>query len=189
MGRGQSCRGDLPRTGGIVFDLGPSGQRLVLESSVVEHLEAYRQLTPQHQEAGGQLFATFSDGAIIIQEATGPRRTDHRTRTSYRPDRKAEQQEILERHGRGLHYVGDWHTHPSPRPTPSDVDYLSIQATVRQSTHQLDGFILIVVGTSPAPAGLHVSVNDKARAFRLRPFGSPKIEVGRKASADAPRSE
>ena len=151
----------------IVFDVGASGQRLILEPPVVKHLEAHRQLTLRHREAGGQLFATFSDDSIIIKEATGPRQRDHRTRTSYRPDRKAEQQEILERHRRGLHYVGDWHTHSSPRPSPSCLDYRSIQASVRQSAHQLNGFVLIVVGTLRAPDGLHVSVNDGSRAFKL----------------------
>ena len=162
----------------IVFKLGGSAQRLILERSVVERLEAHRQLTLQHREAGGQLFASFSDDAIIIKEATGPRRTDYRTRTSYRPDREAEQQEIIEHHERGLHYVGDWHTHPSPRPEPSDLDYRSIQETVRESTHQLDGFVLIVIGTLPAPDGFHVSVNNAAQAFPLR----PALRVGRRPS-------
>jgi integrative and conjugative element protein (TIGR02256 family) len=159
----------------IVFDLGASGQRLILEAPVIEHLEGHRQLTSRHREAGGQLFATFSNDTIIIKEATGPRRSDYRTRTSYRPDRKAEQQEILEHHRRGLNYVGDWHTHPSPRPLPSHLDYQSIQASVRQSVHQLDGFVLIVVGTVRAPEGLHVSVNDGNRARGQRIGMTPYI--------------
>ena len=92
--------------GVIVFELGASGEHLVVETAVVAHLEAHRQVMPQHREAGGQLFAIFLDGSVIVKEATGPRPTDRRTRTSYRPDRKAEQQEILERHSLGLHYVG-----------------------------------------------------------------------------------
>src|SRR5712691_9373691 len=84
--------------GVIVFELGASGEHLVVETAVVAHLEAHRQVMPQHREAGGQLFAIFLDGSVIVKEATGPRPTDRRTRTSYRPDRKAEQQEILERH-------------------------------------------------------------------------------------------
>ena len=153
----------------IVFDLGASEQSLILETSVVEHLEAHRQLAPQHPEAGGQLFAMFSGNDIVIKEATGPRRTDHRSRTSYRPNRTAEQREIVERHHRGLHYVGDWHTHPSAQPTPSDLDYRSIQETVRASAHQLNGFVLIVVGTKRAPEGLHVSVNTTSQAIQLHP--------------------
>jgi len=161
------CGLQLARRRVIVFDLGASGQRLILDAPVVEHLESHRQLTRRHREAGGQLFATFSGDTIIVKEATGPRRSDHRARTSYRPDRKAEQQEILERHRRGLHYVGDWHTHPSPQPLPSYLDYRSIQASVRQSAHQLDGFVLIVVGTLRAPDGLHISVNNRNGAFTL----------------------
>jgi integrative and conjugative element protein (TIGR02256 family) len=151
----------------IAYDVGGSGQRLILKSPAIKHLEAHRQLTPRHREAGGQLFATFSDDSIIIEEATGPRWRDKRTRTSYRPDRKAEQQEILEHHCRGLHYVGDWHTHPSPRPSPSYLDYRSIEDSFRHSEHELAGFVLIVVGTLGAPDGLHVSVSNGDRAFTL----------------------
>ena len=162
----------------IVFDLGPSGQRLILEVPVLQHLEGHRQLTIRHREAGGQLFAAFFDDSIVIKEATGPRRSDHRTRTSYRPDRRSEQAEILEHHRRGLQYVGDWHTHPSPRPSPSYLDYRSIQASVRESEHQLNGFVLIVVGTLRAPEGLHVSVNDRNGAFALSVSGPPaRIDV------------
>jgi len=157
----------------IVFELGASGEHVVLETSVVAHLEAHRQVTAQHREAGGQLFAVFSDGSVIVKEATGPRRTDRRTRTSYRPDRKAEQQEILDRYSRGLHYVGAWHTHSSSRPSPSDIDYRSIQDSFRRSTHALHGFVLIVVGTLSASQGLHVSVNDGSRAFTLS--ASPSV--------------
>lgn len=157
----------LVEPGVIVFELGASGQHLVLETPVIAHLEAHRQVTAQHREAGGQLFPVFSDGSVIVKEATGPRPTDRRTRTSYRPDRKAEQQEILGRHSRGLHYVGDWHTHPSSRPSPSDVDHCSIQDSFRRSTHSLHGFVLIVVGTLRGPRGLHVSVNDGNWAITL----------------------
>jgi len=116
----------------------------------------------EHREAGGQLFAAFSDDAVIIKEATGPRWTDRRHH-----DRKAEQREIVGHHARGLHYVGDWHTHPSMRPSPSDLDYQSIRDSVRQSAHQLDGFVLIVVGTLRAPEGFHVSVSNGTRTFIL----------------------
>jgi hypothetical protein len=50
---------------------------------------------------------------------------------------------------------------------PSSLDYLSIQHAVRASRHQLNGFVLIVVGMLAAPDGFHVSVNDGSRAFVL----------------------
>jgi integrative and conjugative element protein (TIGR02256 family) len=161
----------------ITFDVGAPSRYLILESSVVRHLESHRQLATEDREAGGQLFATFSDGDVIIREASGPRPTDHRTRTSYCADRKAEQNEILERHERGLHYVGDWHTHPSRTPRPSHLDYLSIRETFRRSTHRLDGFILMVVGTLPRLKGLHVSVNTADQTVRLQRTGNRKLEA------------
>ena len=79
----------------------------------VDHFRNHRQLRWWHREAGGQLFARFALPDIVIEKATGPRRSDWRTRYSYRPNRRAEQREIRAHHAQGLHFVGDWHSHPS----------------------------------------------------------------------------
>jgi hypothetical protein len=70
----------------IVFPIGSSGQRLVFSSAVVDHFRNHRQLRWWHREAGGQLFARFALPDIVIEKATGPRRSDWRTRYSYRPN-------------------------------------------------------------------------------------------------------
>lgn len=153
----------------IHYPIGTSGQVLILTDPVVEHLRRHRQRRRYQREAGGQLFARFDGGRITVEEATGPRRADRRTRTSYLPDRRAEQAEILERHARGLHYVGDWHTHPEPLPQPSRPDAESIAECVAKSIHQLNGFVLVVVGQLEPPAGLHVSINNATSASTLDP--------------------
>jgi len=156
--------------GVIVYPIGASGQVLVLEAVAVEHLLAHRQFHWWQKEAGGQLFARFSGGRILVERATGPRPSDRRTRTSYQPDAVAEQREIDEMHTVGLHYVGDWHTHPQAVPTPSPPDLQSLSECVRKSKHGLNGFVLIVVGRSAAPDGLHVSVHDGAVGYPLSPI-------------------
>src|SRR6267378_3125357 len=103
----------------IVFPIDGSGQRLVFSPAVLEHFAKYRQLRSWQREAGGQIFARLTLPDIYIEEATGPRRSDCRTRTTYRPNRRAEQREIAGRHGQGLHFIGDWHTHPEALPVPS----------------------------------------------------------------------
>ena len=153
----------------IVYPIGNSGQSVVLNELVVRHLARHRQLRCRRLEAGGQLFARFDGSEIVIVEATGPRRRDRRSRTSYVPDRRAEQKEIEERHGRGLHFVGDWHTHPEARPTPSETDVRNIADCFKRSTHALNGFILIVVGRANAPGGLHVSLYDGVNRLVLWP--------------------
>ena len=149
----------------LEYPIGSSGQVLVLSVEVVGKFRRYRQNRWYQREAGGQLFARLSLSRIIIEEATGPRRTDRRTRTSYVPDRAAEQREIDSRHAEGLHYVGDWHTHPEALPGPSGLDIASISDSVRKSTHALNGFLLVIVGQAEPPDGLLVSVHDRFGSF------------------------
>lgn len=149
------------------YPIGTSGQSIVLCDSVLKHFAAHRQRLRWQAEAGGQLFAELAAPNIHIAEATGPRPTDDRSRTHYHPDRRAEQQEILERHARGLHYVGEWHTHPSRRPEASSVDLDNIGDCVAKSKHALNGFVLIVVGKAHVPTGLQVSIHDGGRSHIL----------------------
>jgi integrative and conjugative element protein (TIGR02256 family) len=142
----------------IEYPIGFSGQTLVFADPVVETFSKYRQLRFWQREAGGQLFGRFHGSRIKVVEATGPRRTDRRTRTSYVPDRRAEQREIDDRFRRGLHFLGDWHTHPENIPHPSGPDVASLDDTVRRSAHAMLAFVLVVVGQRPAPEGLHVSL-------------------------------
>jgi len=153
----------------IEYPIGSSGQVIAITDGVLAHLAASRQSLRSHTEAGGQLFARFDGTRIVVEEATGPRATDRRTRTSYVPDRAAEQKEIVKRHARGLHYVGDWHTHPDSVPEPSPRDLASMAECVTKSAHALNGFLLVIVGQADAPAGLHVSVHDNQGCYRLTP--------------------
>src|SRR3954447_17810996 len=92
------------------------GATVVISPRVLEHVSRFRQTSCWKREAGGQLFARIGLDEWTIEEATGPRRSDFRTRFGFRPNRRAEQGEIEHWFGQGLHYVGDWHTHPEPSP-------------------------------------------------------------------------
>lgn len=165
----------LPRVqsgGGVIeYPLGLSGQVVVMTDGVLAHLAASRQSRRSHAEAGGQLFARFDGARVVVEEATGPRATDYCTRTSYMPDRAAEQREIVGRHTCGLHYVGDWHTHPNSVPEPSPRDLASMAECVTKSSHALNGFLLVIVGQADAPAGLYVSVHENVGFHQLAPSG------------------
>jgi integrative and conjugative element protein (TIGR02256 family) len=142
----------------IGYDIEGAGQKLVFTGPVVKTFSQHRQLHFWQREAGGQLFGHFQGATIEEVEATGPRRTDRRTRTSYIPDRRAEQREIDERFRRGLHFIGDWHSHPEKIPVPSYRDVSSLDDTVRRSSHSMLAFVLVIVGQLAAPKGLHVSI-------------------------------
>ncbi|MES2220930.1 MAG: Mov34/MPN/PAD-1 family protein [Acidobacteriota bacterium] len=138
----------------IAFRIGDSEQRLVLTAAVLNHIARYQQSDGTSSEAGGQLFARFKGEQIRVERATGPRETDRRSRYGYIPDRRGEQEEIDRMHSLGLHFVGDWHTHPERVPSPSVSDIRSIREAVTRSTHHLNGFVLLIAGTEVFPLGL-----------------------------------
>ena len=75
--------------------------------------------------------------------------------------------EITEQYARNHHFVGDWHSHRQRKPHPSDTDLLSMQELVRESTHGLAGFFLVIVGLGSVPDCLHVSLHTKSASHEL----------------------
>lgn len=142
------------------FSVGNSGQRIVFTPEVLRHFFESRQKHCWQTETGGQLFATLSPTEIRILKATGPTRGDLRSRFGFRPDRRRQQREINQMRELGLHFVGDWHTHPQRFPEPSPVDVSSIHDCVRESVHDLNAFLLVVIGTEEFPRGLFVALSD-----------------------------
>lgn len=153
----------------IVFRIGDSEQRLILTPAVLNHLSKHVQRDGTSSEAGGQLFARFKNEQIRIERATGPRETDQRSRYGYIPDRRMEQDEINTMHSQGLHFIGDWHTHPEgiPRVSPSDVG--SIRRAFEQSKHHLNGFVLLIAGTEAFPPGLFLALYNSHRETPIVP--------------------
>jgi integrative and conjugative element protein (TIGR02256 family) len=152
----------------IVYPIGQSGQSLVFTKGALAVFAKYRQRHWWQREAGGQLFARFESSQIVVAAATKPGRADLRTRFSFRPNRRREQRDILKYHAQDLHFVGDWHTHPEAVPTISPEDAESVSELVRRSRHDLNGFVLVIVGTEVPPEGLSVSVSDTASLTVLR---------------------
>ena len=153
----------------IKYTLEGSGQILIFPKTTIGHLERHRQLCPNSRESGGQLFARFEGKAIWIERATGPRRTDRRTRTTFAPNRGAERREIKRLFKEGLHYVGDWHTHPEPSPYPSQIDIYNFMEMFRESRHKLASFVAVVLGTASLPDGLFVGLCDESGLRELIP--------------------
>lgn len=124
-------------------------------------------------EAGGQLFGTFTYGqSVRVSVATGPSRGSLRSRFSFRPNRSAEKREIESFHQRGLHYLGDWHSHPESRPSPSRCDENKMMQIYGASRHDLNCVLMVIVGTSTFPDALWVgTVTDSAV--------EPAVSIGR----------
>jgi integrative and conjugative element protein (TIGR02256 family) len=128
--------------------------RVELDDDVLATLYRYRQLKTTSKEAGGQLFAHFNADKMVIARATEPTSKSRRGRAFFWPFRCEEQIEIETLFGEGLHYVGDWHSHPESFPEPSLADIDKMQKIYSNSRHQLNCMVMLILGTSETAAGI-----------------------------------
>lgn len=151
----------------LVYRLKAEGPSLVLTDEVLSVLLQHRQLKGADKEAGGQLFANFQDVDTFLVQATKPKRHDKRTRFGFAPNQWLQKLEILAQHKKGLHFVGDWHTHPESVPTPSRDDLTSMIDCFTKSRHELEAFLMVIVGTAEPPKGLFVALVNRNELFPL----------------------
>lgn len=160
-------------------DLGPTSlryatkrkQQVILSGEALATMVQHRQLDERDPEAGGMLFAKISSTEILVEEATEPRRSDRRWRFGFWPCTKTQQQVIDARFRAGLHFVGEWHTHPERHPHPSNLDLTSMEKCFLGSQHELKALVMVILGTAPVPAGLWVSLHNQRgyRQLKLMP--------------------
>lgn len=60
-------------------------------------------------------------------------------------------------------YIGEWHTHPEPNPTPSQTDISSIVSNYHSSSLALPILVMVIVGTE----SLYVSVYEGNNFIRI----------------------
>lgn len=157
----------LNSSGSAVFLVPGSTQRVVLSPEVIQTMTAYTQTEHTQPEAGGQLFGRLLNGDIMVCRATTPRSADQRTRFSFFPNRNRENREIKRFFKLGLHFLGDWHSHPEPVPKPSALDIQSIQDCFRESKHSHNSFLLLIVGTEFSPDKIWLSQHNGVSSNRL----------------------
>lgn len=149
------------------YSIVSGGPAIILTDDMLAVFDRYRQRSHRDKEAGGQLFAKFEGTETVIVDATVPSLLDRRNRTRFEPNQWLQQREIRAKRDQGLHFVGDWHSHPEAVPRPSYVDLHSMRECFACSMHDLRNFVLIVVGTAPAPTGLYVGLVG-SKIVRLR---------------------
>lgn len=143
------------------------GSVVSLSPEVVAHFHAHRQQGKIKTEIGGQLFARFVKNEVRVIRATGPNATDKRGWAWFRPDQRTQNVEIKRLFEDGLHFAGDWHTHPEREPSPSTWDFESMEDCFNKSRHQLKAFVMVIVGRAEFPQGLWVSLHGPAKWERL----------------------
>ena len=142
---------------------------LVLTDDVLDFFKRHKQTGFCSKEFGGQLFARFNGKDIVVERATGLRKNDKRGRFYFFPSRKSEQKEIDSMFEDDLHFIGDWHTHPQNKPLPSHDDLVSMVDAFTLSNHELQAFIMVIIGRNDFPDGIWVSIHSGSEYHSLQP--------------------
>jgi len=121
------------------------GNLVVIMNDVVQLFKKYQQLLSRTPESAGVLIGERRGKHIVITDISIPGKGDSCSR--YQVDRKGEhhQEKVDEsfiKSNKTKHYLGEWHTHPEKRPTPSAQDYKSWSKIHINN----ENVILIIVG-------------------------------------------
>lgn len=121
------------------------GHLTVIMSTVVKRLFAHRQLSWNSKEAAGVLIGERRGAHIVIHEISEPGEGDIRGR-HFVDRRGPHHQSIIDkafsRSLGTLQYLGEWHTHPEDKPSPSTKDLNSWGKYIIDSEHML----LLIIG-------------------------------------------
>ena len=132
----------------------PFGGRAKINAEVVAVVDRYRQHGPTDTEAGGSLLGRMVRDSldIVVDEVIEPGPGDVRTRYGFHLCDLAHQQAHVDaawkRSEGTCCFLGDWHTHAEPDPTPSSVDLDNWRRLLRvTATDEYPRLLFVIVGT------------------------------------------
>lgn len=127
-----------------------SNQRLIFVEKAVQQMLLFRQRSWWQAEAGGILLGRYllDTEDIVVDEVTTPQKTDRRSRFSFFRSKKHGliAQSRWSEQASTLAYLGLWHTHPEPDPTPSGVDRQDWRQALSTDAFHGDRLFFPIVG-------------------------------------------
>ncbi|MEW5727782.1 MAG: Mov34/MPN/PAD-1 family protein [Pseudomonadota bacterium] len=115
-------------------------------------MSVYRQTGAAACEAGGVLLGSLRGPHMEVLGCSEPMGQDRRTRFLFDrrdPGHVSMVRAAMAKSGGTVGYIGEWHTHPEPTPTPSGQDERNWRGLLRQAGHRL---AFVILGTE----GLYV---------------------------------
>jgi integrative and conjugative element protein (TIGR02256 family) len=120
---------------------------VLIEPHVVQTIFQHRQLRECDAEAGGILLGLRRGDHLHVTSLTCPSLRDKRSRFAFWRRRRHHQDEALKQwraSGGVVDYLGEWHTHPQTRPSPSGTDLREWRTLLR---HYEDPLLFLIAGT------------------------------------------
>ncbi|MDR2276152.1 MAG: Mov34/MPN/PAD-1 family protein [Sphingobacterium sp.] len=141
---------------------------IVIHRGPLDILERFTQNEAKAHEAGGIIVGKIINEQINIIKLSVPSRMDKSSRMSFERNKDSAQiildYEFHNSNGQ-FTYLGEWHTHPEPFPTPSNIDLQMLKQQYKNNKMMTDFIILLIKGTN----GIYISIldNDGYHEFRI----------------------
>jgi integrative and conjugative element protein (TIGR02256 family) len=128
------------------------GNKFKLSHAALAQMIGYVQNEPNKREAGGVLLGRYILDCedVIVDRITMPTKRDQRSRFRFFRSARLHQQAIDKAWTSSegtCNYLGEWHTHPEPDPSPSFIDMLGWRKKLLFDKFDSDVLYFVIVGT------------------------------------------
>lgn len=142
---------------------------VVISDQTLELFDKNRQHNLKQPEAGGVLLGRRRGQHLEVVHATQPYPTDIRKRTKFVRESAGHAEEALAMWMASdgeIGYLGEWHSHPEPDPSPSAVD---LREWEKLGTHTFANstMLTIIVGTSNLSLMLYTQTHTPLKLLRI----------------------
>jgi integrative and conjugative element protein (TIGR02256 family) len=144
-----------------------SRQSFVINSDVLRVFLEARQITLHDKETGGILLAKITKNEVRIVEATRAETEASISRWLFKPSLRQKRRIVRAAFSKDLHFIGEWHTHPEEDPNPSPLDIDSMKDTFLKSKHELNYFVMIIVGNRRNELSMSITLHSRDRVESL----------------------
>lgn len=139
-------------------------------NDVVQELDKHKQGCGR-KETGGMLFSRdLESPTTVIDAISSAGDLDQRGRYFFKQNGKAAQRIVNDMFEAGLHYVGDWHTHPDVDPSPSGKDLNTIRSIFKESEHNLRYMVHLILSSSGDVSKSFVAITDGINVQQCLPI-------------------
>ena len=131
----------------------PNGGRIKLPAEVIASIRGYIQNDAQKPEGGGVILGRYNLDThdVVNDKVSFPMPGDRATRTTFFRKKKSHQQ-VIDREWEASNYtctyLGEWHTHPEPYPSPSCIDNNNWKRKLKNDIVDSNSLFFLIVGTA-----------------------------------------
>ena len=143
---------------------------IFFSKKVIQDIERYKQDTKEKNESGGILLGQVLNHDVFILKHSDPCKYDKSTRYSFERDKKNAQKiidfEFLDSNGKTI-YLGEWHTHPENKPTPSSQDMSMIKEQFKKNKLNEKFLLLFILGIKEFYIGFYDGKSITSKSISL----------------------